>query len=527
MSSGIPGWRYVSLFLSLIYLLFEVAFSARLLDAVGLPGQVDVRTIERWGRLLSGLALAIFIWSTWLFPTASRGHFSWRQLMPWLALSGMLSIGMMFGLQEVLVRYLVNRSSGEERQAALALTTLNSALVDGRVKFDGLPLDQETSTRILRSPEGKAMLAFIPLSAGRSEDIARRAEPVVRAIITNKIDGRLGTPADFFNTRWTSALRTLGRKWSEYEEASLKYSRLLASIPRRQNEAWNDYARSLQSRNLQPHTVPRYAYNQVRSEVRSLGASVSADWEPADRVGFNAAVSRTVRAEAEAEWRRVLQDRGALPLPPSLTIDQFFRRPEVQHEWRLGLGLPDHLTLDRRWNYDQWRTYVWYPMRDRIIDQRIREVINDASEFSDGGNNESLGRRAVESVVVPPIALIVSLLGSAAHIGKVIGSLTSLIPRVPRITPPIITIASVIGLVLIPSGHTNTALESRLFLSMHQQMNAGWGFFPAHLMRWVMQAQPIAYPIGNKVRLHVLFGIQFGVGDPPPVERDEGVADTP
>ena len=66
-----------------VYLLFELAFTARLLDVVGTTTDLDeIEEIERAGRLISGIALTLVVWTSWVLPRARRiGHIPFAGLL--------------------------------------------------------------------------------------------------------------------------------------------------------------------------------------------------------------------------------------------------------------------------------------------------------------------------------------------------------------------------------------------------------------------------------------------------------------
>jgi amino acid permease len=54
-----------------MYLAFELGFNASLLNTTGtLVSFSQVQDIEQWGRIISGVALALFVWGVVLLPLA-------------------------------------------------------------------------------------------------------------------------------------------------------------------------------------------------------------------------------------------------------------------------------------------------------------------------------------------------------------------------------------------------------------------------------------------------------------------------
>lgn len=509
-AKSLPGWRQASLALSLAYLLFEVGFSARLLDAVGAPGRVDVGSIEIWGRILSGLALSILVWSAFILPRAARRWDRWKETLWRMALVGLVIVGAVYLLQEALVRQIVSNSSGQERRSAIWLTTVSAAIGDGRVGLDGI----EVGGGLLSSPEGKSMLAFLPFAAGRAANVEARAEPVVRAIVENRLHDAMGTPRRAWDEVWVPARTAAVNSWNPYAEADAAHSNAIASIPRRQSEAMRDYEASLARSNLRIGNIPVWVHGRVRSDVQGKGNPVRHDWNPNDRAGFNAAVAQRVRQDADKAWRDGMAARGGSSLPRGLSQAAFFSRPEIQEKWREQIGLTTAPVLDPRMTYADWLRNVWEVERRARLDAAVAAVMGNPEDYADGGRFEAEGRRAVEAVVVPPIALVFSLLGAASHISKIVAAIVAL--TLPRFAPwgsLAAFAATFLGVVAVPTSSSNAVAESAFYAGMEREARMGWGDAPTTLMRWVVLAQPMAYPVGDAVRRTALLGLKFGVSD--------------
>ncbi len=500
--------------LSVAYLLVELSFSARLLDAVGAPGRVDVTRIEIWGRLLSGVAVALLLWSAVILPSAARAGDTWRKTIPWLAVAAAISVAGMWLLQHLIISHLVGRSTPPERQAAAAIVALNNGLVDGRVRFAGLPDDPSELRALLGSPEGKAMLAFLPFATGRSDTLVDRARPVVLDIVERQVSEAMGRPEIAFNGPWRESIRALNARYQDYVRAQRSYEATLQAIPAQQEEAWRSYLNSLAPTRVAPPNIPDRMFPQIRQRVRERGIDVAPDWNPNNRGGMDAAVARKVRGQADASWRSGFESRGAPILPTDLRDSAaFFGDPRIQSEWRSKLGIERAVRLEATWSYAQWRQAVWDPAFASAVEERIRPLQVAAEEFREGGSQAERGREAVEAMVVPPIALFFSLVGALAHLAKIASGLVGLVPRLPRLAPLGVWLATFLGLAVAPMGRSNAALEAGLFSAMAQESDAGRGALATGAMRWVMQAQPLIYPVGDTLRRSVLGGITFGVED--------------
>ena len=92
-----------------VYLAFELSFNARLLDVVGgLPTQTEVKSIEHWGRYISGIALALAIWGTWIMPMGTKNRWSVLRWGMVLLGSAAIAIYAVYTLEGELIDYLTD-----------------------------------------------------------------------------------------------------------------------------------------------------------------------------------------------------------------------------------------------------------------------------------------------------------------------------------------------------------------------------------------------------------------------------------
>ncbi len=104
-----------------LYLWLELSFGVSLLDKMGSSLPIDATAaVEHWGRLISGLALALVFLKIW-FQQCEKWNRAWPvRLVVSLAIM-VLSIAMMWQIQDAVIEFHVTRASSE---IALALAVL-------------------------------------------------------------------------------------------------------------------------------------------------------------------------------------------------------------------------------------------------------------------------------------------------------------------------------------------------------------------------------------------------------------------
>ena len=499
--------------LTVIYLAFELGFNARLLDVTGVNASHDqVESIEYWGRLISGVAAMLALWGLSILPRAMPSDGP-RWPLPRLAivllLSGAATIASVFFVERMIVDVVVDRSSGEARRAAAHLRVVSVGVLQGNLSITGMDLTPAE----LAAPAGKAFLSMFPFAALVTPDLGRKTEALLRSAIRSSIEAAAGGLLGFYGSAFRKSVETLRDDYNAYVDGENRYNDVIAGIPRRQEDAWNRYVDDVRRRTRRdPANVPRPYWPQVRASVRGQGVPVPDDWQPSDRATFNTAVARSVLSEADAQFRAKTQEAAGAELPHGLQWGDFVAQSAVQSRWRHGLGASPNVMLSPNMGPSAVERDVYGPRVQKETDDRLATLLAPSASFADGGTREVEGRRAMEALVVPPIALAFSLMGALLHIFKATNYLAECtLPRL-RFRSPVIG-AAVAVVALSAFWLPNAVSSSAGFGIFERNMRAGWGVFGwpfATGILWTVQAQPHFYPLNEAVRNSVLFGLGFG-----------------
>lgn len=494
--------------LTAIYLCFELAFNARLLDVVGgAGGSGHIESIEFFGRSLSGCAAGLFVLQ-WLL---SRRAASGSPGVLAIALSVLLTGFATYTVLDMVARGLVACSSPEFRRASQNIVLIQQALVDGRVELDGLNDDPELFAR----PAGKAFLALFPAMATSVERLDEKISSAKLVLISNRIEQAAGGPAGFYRDAYLPAVEQARKRWQHYSslpagDAAEARTESVADT------SWARYLDNLGRRGWTPSTIPPQARAAVVRQVRASGIPVAADWSPDDEAGFRAAAAASVRKKL----------RAAAPsrIPPGLGWPAFFGHPVVQAELRKSLHLPASVGLQPGYgSAAEFQREVFAPMLRASARDTLAEYDAPARDFADGQRLAHTGRDMARLAIVPPLALLCSLIGAIGHLGKLcyllLKGIAALRPREKpaRLWPVILIIAGGIWIGLSLSD--NAITRSRLYGYLHDQLIEGapQGGWPrararllANLAHVVAVGQGAGYPYFESIRTGLLGGITYG-----------------
>lgn len=522
-----PGYVIPMAVMTACYLMFELGFNARLLDVTGgFATSTEIGTIERCGRLISGVAVTLAVWGVLLRCCHEHGVALGGQVAACM-LTAAIFIGACFAGERSLIDRIVDHSGGGARRAALHLRTVSAAMLQGAATIEGIDL----SAGELSSPEGKAFLSLFPFIALSTGDLTAKTERVLDDVLRWSAAKTLGPPADAYNSAFIGSVRDLQARYNAYADGVDRYGRALSRIPGEQSAAWSRYEASLRQQMRTPYNVPPRNWAQVGNSLRAEGIGVPSGWNPSDRGAFNVAIASRIGREAGAAFERESRSAAGAALPAGMQWKEFCAHPAIQAKWRSALGVPDGVRLSPDMGFPAYRDTVYQPTVDRQVHERHDALLLPESAYADGGSHEDEGRSAMKSLVVPPFALTLSLAGALVHLFKSANYITRAaspgfgdgflgrgLARLPfgwrTAKRGQALLAAVALLALSAFFLPNRVSRSAAFSYFERQTvgNFGPAFGPAAATgsRWVVQAQPFFYPLNEAIRRHVLLGLGYG-----------------
>lgn len=508
--------------LTLVYLCFELAFNARLLDVVG--GHADheqIEQIERFGRSLSGTAAALLV-----LQFLIKWHNKTQGARPSILLGALLLVAtglVVYFSLKFLVDHLVDASSAQRRQTSQNIVLVQQALVRGQVELDGLSDNPE----LFKQPAGKAFLAQFPWMASSIDRIEDKIRDAKLTLISANIAESLGQANGFYRDGYVEAVKRAQTDWRRYSKAPTAVD-VDAEIARQQDLRWSEYLNDLGRRGWTPSTVPGMARGAVLRKVRSR-IPVPSNWDLADEAAFRQAVATKVRQKAGAAAGSKGRAASAPHLPPGLSWPAFFVHPTVQAKLREAMHLPAGIRLQPAYGSGaEFQRDVFDPYVKRLAQDELAKYDAPAADFADGAPLAERGKKAARMAIVPPIALFFSLLGALLHCTKLLYLLLSVIKQsVPRLAssrfPPFLSALAVAGCGWLSLSFMDSAVtQSRLFTYLHQQViNSAepttssrlWHRALANSLHVVAVGQDRFYPTFEFIRTHVLGGITYGYED--------------
>lgn len=519
------GFRYHHLRLMIVltplYLWLELAFGVSLLDKMGSSLPIHAtEAVEHWGRLISGLALALVFLKIW-FHQCEKWNRAWPVRLAVSVVIAVLSVAMMWQVQDAVIEFHVTRASSE---IALALSALAFVLVAGGLLVRSW-LTRSMANRRRGVPATLAGLAVICVIGAV---MLAWLNPALSALtrqagMVERVTHELGVE------RQRAAQLTVirrGLQVGHYRHASLPVT------PEAADSAEGKAALALfpivaagmdlgffapdQERVLNElmyidwerdnGDAAHSTYRDVEREIREMHAGAYAEGSRQ----FEETLAARGREAAESQWvGRAREMLGVGDVPPGLSFEQFVAHPAVARHLRMAAAC-----LDCAFRYGMERADYTRELHKWTELHNVRTTLdnlNSSEHFETGEDGESAAR----TYWVPIWALLFSMVGAVVHLFKMAFTVTeyvqrrafqavgaadsALAQRVVGHSRRLIALG-ILALSLFIYFSDNRVTVNPNYVRLHQGMWATQPVVGAIAAHWTINAQGMLYPFTRKIR---------------------------
>lgn len=243
----------------------------------------------------------------------------------------------------------------------------------------------------------------------------------------------------------------------------------------------------------------------VTNELRNKGVYVPKNWSITDRNEFDIAMAKKIQKSVKQRWMKEAKEAG-FDLEPTLTWNEFQSTDLVQS--KIISSLPEGIELKKvlaTWNNVTFKKNVIEPTIENKVNEVLSVLKANTDEFSDGGKYEDQGKKIFLGVIIPPIAMGLSLFLSLLTALNVIGMLYMLLTFY-KVRDPIASSLkmismkfAVIAIILIIPVH---------FMNEETKQDSAIQYFAKGIsestnntvgkgLNWIMNTQPVVYPVGR------------------------------
>ena len=245
-----------------------------------------------------------------------------------------------------------------------------------------------------------------------------------------------------------------------------------------------------------------------RSELQSrYGISLAQSWSVVDHEGFYAAFHTASEAEASRQLQEALRAIGDESIAVGLDVREFERLPFVQQKLQDAVGGTYSPGFTLMLSERQFAERIVRPRLETAIRNELASFREGSARYEDGAALEERGKDQLRLVLVPPIAVALSLLFSFVSLAKVSSSLlTQAVASFLKLEEGwwrgaaglLLWGAPIVAMVALPFLVTNSYAESRAWGLLSGQA-AAQSPAVALMSEYVMRVQPIFAVVGYPV----------------------------
>lgn len=471
---------------TLTYLIFEIAFSAKLLDVVSQSStQEQIDQIERVGRLLSGIALTLVIWGSYTLPELAARRVSGRKLITRLGYVAVLCCLFSYAAQEVILRSIVSLSSAETRRQAAGLQMIAHSLEDGDEIFGGHTYDKASADQ----PSVMTYRALLPV-IGLMSNLQIAPQAKIIEIFTQAAKDELGDSHAIYRDAYLPAMSDgLSPLYEGYQELNKRYENGLDEYERVRRQLWNEHGPYFISVSRRAHPGP--TGGPTDSEMRE----------------FESEYLRGEREKIDRTYRDEMRKNFGERIVAGLTLYEFAGHPAIQNKIQRQMGIKDQsVSILPGLSQSSFETDVYQPLLFKAIVEAANDYIGSPSDYEVGGKLERVGAQAVKASYVTLIALTLSLLGSIVHVWKVMRYAIKVVNRGRRRqTLPIrkVMLFANLTVFLLLVFHLATTKSDftagPVFAASMEGVSQASTIVPAILIESAINAENILYPIAKTI----------------------------
>jgi hypothetical protein len=426
MFLNVPKYLLAMTAVTGIYLTVELPFTVHLVRLLGgLPTQADIDAVEGFGRVLTGIAVALAWVGMRTFPLRHARGRSFSSSVAHAAARFALIVPAVYFALHFYGEARGYFASGETRKEAFVANLAKRALSERGI--DGFAPSDD--------PSWLALVSGLPAMYSSDRLVAMTGESLGQ-LAALEAARSLGTPEQAREAFAGTVRAAASDAYEAYREGVDRYRSAVSDVDFLAEDKWNEYRQRLAMRFAALPRPGEQSHRAVVQRLRAEGIEVGDRFRLDDKTAFVAAVRKSIVREARARFaREVASSAGTVSrLVPGMDERAFFADPGIQtamHEKLADLRIPSSVGISPFMDLGVFKRSVMPSLIDRATADIISTATSDASSFTFGARGE-VGRRAAMAATLPATALLLSLAGALFHIYKVSGFAVAVFGRAAR-----------------------------------------------------------------------------------------------
>jgi len=493
---------YVMILINMIYVSAEFVFNFILLNTASTQVSLDdIHTVEILGRSLAAFGFTFIFWKI----IQGKNIIVVKKIIIMMLVAAITYPAFYFA-QEKAVNSLASNSSLETREKMNDLFLLKQGLINGALQLNSVPYNET----IKDLPESKTFISNISLFMINNDTVQNyiksNKEKIAAHVFAVEVQKNTSKYAEMY-ARFYKETDELYRNYDVLNEQRKVDVRKAGIIT---DSSYSDMEKKLRWMYRKEHDMSAYigmSYEQyvntpklkqlIKDEVKKKhGIILTRNFNPANKDSLKAAMQGTVSDKYDS-GNTAMKTKYGFTLPSNIeSKDEFYANPNVKKMLREKLG---NLYFDNV--YGQYALRGMNDDDNTIIKNHSEEIGRGlAKEFLKKDLSSDEGSSLVKAMIVPPIALLLSLLFAFINFFILIKAVSEKF-MYGRVSKPsrysnIVVAVLILLLILLPTVLGNKYTESDSYQKVYKNMEE-YNSVMAHGVNWIMKFEPFVYNYGE------------------------------
>lgn len=237
--------------------------------------------------------------------------------------------------------------------------------------------------------------------------------------------------------------------------------------------------------------------DKVREKLKAKDINMPESYRIRGRDSFIRGVtSELSRQLKEGFIKQAKVDLGE-PVAPMLAQQAFLELPLIQTPLKQTLLLDaHHAPVSLNLSEVQFRDQILIPIVTKELEKERVRLLASSEQFADGAINEADGKQYVRSILIPSVAMGLSMFFALLNLAAVVVGASLLAGASHRIVNAV-RLVFIVAVVVLPLLFSGEIAQTRTFQSIEQETSKALGPVGSGFITWLGNLQPMVYPMGQ------------------------------
>lgn len=499
---------YIITVINILYIAAELVFNSILLNTASTQIRLeDIHSVEILGRSLAAFGFTFILYKFF----ESKFKLTLHKLILMVVIS-LTAYPLFYLAQEFAVNSIADNSSLETRKKMNDIFLLKQGLINGSLQLNTVPYNEE----IKDLPESKTFITNIPLFLMSNDKVLeftnKNKDKIATLVFENEV---LNSPMKYVSI-YTSAILKLNMQYKQYSSANTSRLMKLKNVDNLVNNQYEDLIKYLTWRFNKENDTQKYIgmsfnnyikteeiQNVIRKKIKEkTGKSVSGFIDVSSSSALKGSLKVSIN-EGFTNMLNVVEKETGFKIPAGLNSRvEFINNKEVQKILKSKLGslyvemnLNEHSFNDNDVNADL-----------ELIKKNAKKIGEKmAHDFLNSDLSTAKGASIVKAMIVPPIALFLSLFFALINTAILLSGLINRYTKFNKDNSKsfysnLIVLFAFIGLASLTIFVDNEYTQSESYVKVLKNLEDS-NIVLAKSVDWIMKAEPLFYKYGDALMI--------------------------